>query len=234
MAQGGRLGCAAPRLAGAAGRGRASGLAPGGAGQRQRARQKGGDEVGPNPTGRGKPGTKRHPVVDARGTLFGVTLSGANRHDSMALAATLDAIPPVRPGGAGQGSACAARGMPAEGSGAARGGARASCTPTRPTTTGAAAANAASAGSRRASPAWRREQPEVGTTPLGDRAHLRLAGTVPAPERALRTPGRHPSCLHHARLRPRLPEPDQAVLLGALTPARDDPDSWLLPDAPSV
>ena len=41
-------------------------------------------------------------MVDARGTPLGVTLSGANRHDSVALAATLDAIPPVRSGRRGR------------------------------------------------------------------------------------------------------------------------------------
>ena len=50
----------------------------------------------PNPTDRGKPGTKRHIVTDAQGTPLGVTLSGANRNDSMMLAATLDAVPGVR------------------------------------------------------------------------------------------------------------------------------------------
>ena len=65
-------------------------------------RQKGGPATGPNPTDRGKPGTKRHLVTDARGTPLGVTLTGANRHDSMALAATLDAIPRVRSGKRGR------------------------------------------------------------------------------------------------------------------------------------
>ena len=90
------MGSAAPDLAGAAaGRGR-SGLEPGGARQRQPARQKGGEEVGPNPTDRGKPGTKRHLLTDARGTPLGLTLSGANRHDSRMLVPTLDAVPGVR------------------------------------------------------------------------------------------------------------------------------------------
>ena len=37
-------------------------------------------------------------MVDAEGTPLGVTLSPANRHDSMMLATTLDAIPRVRQG----------------------------------------------------------------------------------------------------------------------------------------
>ncbi|TXN06761.1 IS5 family transposase [Methylobacterium sp. WL103] len=58
--------------------------------------KKPGAETGPNPTDRGKPGTKRHLVVDARGTPLGVVLTGANPHNSTQLVATLDAIPPVR------------------------------------------------------------------------------------------------------------------------------------------
>ncbi|TFL16195.1 IS5 family transposase [Jannaschia formosa] len=66
------------------------------------AAKKGGAATGPNPTDRGKPGTKRHTVTDARGTPLGLTLTGANRHDSMALAAALDAVPGVRSGGPGR------------------------------------------------------------------------------------------------------------------------------------
>ncbi len=51
-----------------------------------------------NPTDRGKPGTKRHMVTDACGAPVGRTLSEANRHDSRMLAATLDAILPLRSG----------------------------------------------------------------------------------------------------------------------------------------
>ncbi|MBI0539783.1 IS5 family transposase, partial [Roseomonas sp. KE2513] len=66
------------------------------------AAKKPGAEVGPNPTDRGKPGTKRHLVTDARGTPLGLTLSGANRQDSMMLAPTLDAVPPLRTGRRGR------------------------------------------------------------------------------------------------------------------------------------
>jgi hypothetical protein len=59
---------------------------------------KGGTATGPNPTDRGKPSTKRDVVVDRTGTPLGLSLSGANRHDSRMLAATLDAVPPVRHG----------------------------------------------------------------------------------------------------------------------------------------
>ena len=58
--------------------------------------KRGGATTGSNPTDRGEPGTKRHIVVDRHGTPLGLTLSLANRNDSKMLAATPDAIPPVR------------------------------------------------------------------------------------------------------------------------------------------
>ena len=90
------LGSAASRASGTARWGSGVGLEPGGAGQCQLARQKGGSETGPNPTDRGKPGTKRHIVTDRQGTPLGLTLLGVNRNDSMMLAPTLDAVPGVR------------------------------------------------------------------------------------------------------------------------------------------
>ena len=71
-------------------------LGPSEPGQRVCPSQKRGSATGPNPTDRGKPGTKRHLVTDARGTPLGFRLTGANRHDSVMMAATLDAIPPLR------------------------------------------------------------------------------------------------------------------------------------------
>jgi transposase len=65
-------------------------------GQREHPGEKGGDATGPDPTNRGKPGTKRHLVVDRRGTPLAVCLTGANRHDSMVFEELLDAIPPIR------------------------------------------------------------------------------------------------------------------------------------------
>ncbi|WP_092006656.1 IS5 family transposase, partial [Paraburkholderia lycopersici] len=55
----------------------------------------------PNPTDRCKLGSKRHIVVDARGVPLAITVTGANRHDSMAFERTLDAIPAI-PGLNGQ------------------------------------------------------------------------------------------------------------------------------------
>jgi transposase len=64
-------------------------------GKVQKRSQDGARYIGPNPTDRGKQGTKRHIVVDARGTPLAVVLSGANVHDSKVLGRVLDAIPPV-------------------------------------------------------------------------------------------------------------------------------------------
>lgn len=41
-------------------------------------------------------GTKRHIVVDRNGLPLAVTLTGANRHDSMELIPVINAIPPLR------------------------------------------------------------------------------------------------------------------------------------------
>lgn len=58
-------------------------------------REKGGRETGPSPVDRGKPGTKRHLIVDAGGIPLAALLSGANRHDSLFLLPLLDAVPAV-------------------------------------------------------------------------------------------------------------------------------------------
>jgi hypothetical protein len=68
------------------------------------ARKKGGDETGPNPTDKGKPGTKRHVVVDRRGIPLVALLSGANRHDSMLFERLITAIPPIKTVSGGGGS----------------------------------------------------------------------------------------------------------------------------------
>jgi transposase len=52
--------------------------------------------VGPNPTDRGKPGTKRHLAVDRHGVPPVAGLTGAERHDATVFAAVVDAIPPIR------------------------------------------------------------------------------------------------------------------------------------------
>lgn len=58
--------------------------------------------MGPNPTDRGKQGTKHHLVVDGNGTPLAAVLSGANRNDCKLLEAAVDAIPSVRNGKPGR------------------------------------------------------------------------------------------------------------------------------------
>lgn len=60
------------------------------------ARAKGGEKTGANPTDRGKPGTKRHVVVERTGIPLAALLSAANVHDSRLMLEVVDAIIPVR------------------------------------------------------------------------------------------------------------------------------------------
>jgi IS5 family transposase len=61
-----------------------------------RTRAKRGAKTGSNPTDRGKPGTKRHVVVERTGIPLAALLSAANLHDSRMLLEVVDAIEPVR------------------------------------------------------------------------------------------------------------------------------------------
>jgi transposase len=56
----------------------------------------GGEETGPNPTDRAKPGSKHHIITDGGGVPLATTLSGANAADVTELETLVDAIPPVR------------------------------------------------------------------------------------------------------------------------------------------
>lgn len=67
-------------------------------GRRQHGQSKvGGDEIGRNPTDRGKRGTKKSILVEARGGPLAIVIAGANVHDVMLLAATLESIVVERP-----------------------------------------------------------------------------------------------------------------------------------------
>lgn len=86
------MGPAAPRRAGRTGPAADPGLVAGIAGQRQRPSEKGGQLTGPNPTDRGKLGSKYHLLVDATGLPIAAVVSAANRHDSLFVAPVLDRI----------------------------------------------------------------------------------------------------------------------------------------------
>ncbi|MHB8644887.1 MAG: IS5 family transposase [Thermomicrobiales bacterium] len=60
------------------------------------AAKKGGDQTGPNPVDRGKPGTKRPLMVDRQGIPLVALLTGANRQDSPLLLPLGDAVPAIK------------------------------------------------------------------------------------------------------------------------------------------
>jgi transposase len=55
------------------------------------------EDVGPNPTDRGKNGSKRHLLADERGVPLSIVVTGANRHGVSQLETVLDAIVIARP-----------------------------------------------------------------------------------------------------------------------------------------
>jgi transposase len=55
----------------------------------------GGEDTGPNPTDRGKPGSKHHVLTDARGVPLAARLSAANVNEVTRLLPLIDAVPPV-------------------------------------------------------------------------------------------------------------------------------------------
>jgi transposase len=55
-----------------------------------------GAKTGPNPTDRGKNGSKRHLIVDGQGTPLAIEHTGANVHDSEMAIALVDGIPRIK------------------------------------------------------------------------------------------------------------------------------------------
>lgn len=55
----------------------------------------GGEATGPNPTDRGKQGTKRHLLTDGHGVPIGLVVTGANRNDMTQVEAVLDSRPVI-------------------------------------------------------------------------------------------------------------------------------------------
>ncbi|MBB3172872.1 transposase [Endobacter medicaginis] len=89
------MGCTASRTASPIASSRQDRLEPRLRGQRLFGCQKGGDKTGPNPTDRGRLGTKRHLITDANGLPLAFILTGANTHDSMPFEELIDRIPPI-------------------------------------------------------------------------------------------------------------------------------------------
>ncbi len=63
---------------------------------RQRPGGKRGPLTGPNPTDRGKPGSKIHLITDRNGLPLSLGVSGVNMHDSLGLKPLVRGIPPIR------------------------------------------------------------------------------------------------------------------------------------------
>ena len=96
MERGGRVGAAAPKALGPFRSGRPDRLGAGVLGLGERGRPRGGQRTGPNPTDKGKSGSKRHVVVDRGGVPLSIPHSAANVHDSKVLEEAVDAIEPIR------------------------------------------------------------------------------------------------------------------------------------------
>ena len=177
--------------------------------------KKGGETTGPNPTDRGRAGTKRHCVTGRHGTPLGLTLTGANRHDSMAMAATLDAVPGVRSGKRGR-----PRKRPEKLHAPSR---DIACRDALPGT--GQGLRPPPMPSRMPRPLdhpphrtpGRRDLRQARPSPLGGQANLRLVRPVPAARHSLPPTRRHPHGPHQNRHRHHLHEPNQTVLLGALS-----------------
>lgn len=93
---GGRMDETPSRTARTTASGQPDRLVEGGRRQRQRARGRGGEKTGPNPTDRRKRGSKHHILTDAAGTPLAATLTAANRHDVTQLIPLVDAVSPVK------------------------------------------------------------------------------------------------------------------------------------------
>jgi transposase len=56
---------------------------------------KGGEQTGPSPVDRSRPGSKHHLIVSGDGTPLAVLLTAANRHDVTQLIELVDRVPPT-------------------------------------------------------------------------------------------------------------------------------------------
>ena len=82
--------------------GREAGLVARFAGCLEPSGKKGGSQTGPNPTDRGRAGSKHHVIVERRGIPLAAQVGPANQHDSKVFESLIDAIPAVRNGRRGR------------------------------------------------------------------------------------------------------------------------------------
>ena len=184
---GGRcLGAIAPRVAAPPARRQPHRLEPGRARQFLHRGKKGGAATGPNPTDRGRPGTKRHLVTDRHGIPLTFALTGPM---------CMTACPSRR---------CSMRSQRSAASVAGRDAGRESCTRTRPIIIVAAAAPADGEHHAARRPARDRDQRASRPLPLGHRMHLCLLSHRPQSE------GEKVSGMTRIRERNNIVRPDRA------------------------
>ena len=102
VARSGRVGEAASEALGSAGQGRPDRVGESVIGLGECARSRGGPKTGPNPTDKGKKGTKRHLVSDRKGIPLAVIVTAANVHDSMVFEELIDTVEPIKRPGRGR------------------------------------------------------------------------------------------------------------------------------------
>src|SRR4029078_9673768 len=95
LARSRRLEPTARSAARAAQRCRPDRLVASGSRQLQYSSRAGRTKTGPNPTDRGKAGSKHHVITDAAGVPLATSLTGANAHDVTQLLPLIEAIPPI-------------------------------------------------------------------------------------------------------------------------------------------
>jgi transposase len=96
LARGRRMAAPAASAARSAWTSRPHRLVQGIGGLGQHAGQRGGEKTGPNPVERGKPGSKRHLLVDGNGMPLVAVLTGAQVHDSKIFEELVDGVEPVK------------------------------------------------------------------------------------------------------------------------------------------
>ena len=160
-----------------------------------------GDQDGPSPVDRARPGSKHHLITDAHGIPLAVTLTGGNRNDVTQLIPLIEALPPVaRP----------PRPAPPPPGGS---------TPTAATTTTSTGDWSGPGITPMIARRRHRARLRPRHLPLGRGAHFRAAALVPSPADPLGDPRRHPRSLPQPRMRHHLLAPESfrtSPLLGPL------------------
>ena len=132
-----------------------------------------GEKNGPNPTDRGKPGSKHHLLTDANGTPLSAILTGANRHDATHCPWWMQCR---RCGGSAADPAAVQSGS----------------TPTGPMTPGSIARTCAPPHRARLGSAGDRARQRAGGAPVGGGTNPVLAAPVSPTAGTLRAACRHP------------------------------------------